>query len=149
VSKHQQQADSEIHQDQLLKFLVNRLDEEVPLTLANNAEIDAEDIYEVLVGATADGTSISTLCNSSEDSPSANTILYHLRTKFEPEWLERVANTLLRRDIVELLPSRWRSAQTSTCGPTTVTKTTQTLSITRKRSVVPLRSTPTPQSTHV
>jgi len=28
-------------------------------------------------------------------------------------------------------PNRWRSAQTSTCGPTTVTKTTQTASITR------------------
>ena len=92
----QQQADSEIHEDQLLNFLVNRLDEEISLTLANNAEIDAEDIYEVLVGATADGTSISTLCTSSEDSPSANTILYHLRTKFEPERLEQVANTLLR-----------------------------------------------------
>jgi len=100
-----QQADSEIHEDQLLNFLVNQLDEEVSLSLANNAEIDAEDIYEVLVGATADGTSISTLCNSSEDSPPANTILYH-RTKFEPERLERVANTLLRRDVVELLPEQ-------------------------------------------
>jgi len=36
-------------------FLVNRLDEEVSLSLANNAEITAEDIYEVLVGACADG----------------------------------------------------------------------------------------------
>ena len=106
MSKHQQQADSEIHEDQLLNFLVNRLDEEVSLNLANNAEIDPEDIYEVLVGATADGTSISTLCNSSENSPSANTILYHLRTKFEPKRLERVANTLLRQDVVELLPEQ-------------------------------------------
>jgi hypothetical protein len=106
VPSKQQQADSGIHEDKLLKFLVNRLDEEISLGLANNAELNAEDIYEVLVGATADGTSISTLCNSSEDSPSANTILYHLRTKFEPERLERVANTLLRRDIVELLPKQ-------------------------------------------
>jgi len=106
VSKHQQQADSEIHEDQLLNFLVNRLDEEVSLNLANNAEIDAEDLYEVLVGATADGTSISTLCRSSEDSPSANAILYHLQTKFEPDRLKRVGNTLLRQDIVELLPEQ-------------------------------------------
>ncbi|MCD2201507.1 ISH3 family transposase, partial [Halobacterium sp. KA-4] len=41
-----QQADSEIHEDQLLNFLVNCLDEEVSLNLANNAEIGAEDIYE-------------------------------------------------------------------------------------------------------
>jgi len=58
VSKTKQ-ADGEIHEDQLLNFLVNRLDEEVSLSLANNAEITAEDIYEVLVGACADGTSVS------------------------------------------------------------------------------------------
>jgi len=80
-------------------FLVNRLDEEVSLSLANNAEITAEDIYEVLVGACADGTSVSTLCASSQNSPAGNTVLYHLRTKFEPERLERVANTLLRKDL--------------------------------------------------
>ncbi len=143
MSKHQQQANREIHEDQVLNFLVNRLDEKVSLNLANNAEIDAEDIYEVLVGATADGTSISTLCNSSEDSPSANTILYHLRTKFEPFRLERVANTLIRRDIVELLTEQVEVWQTSTCGLTTVMKTTRRTSITRKPSVEPLRSTPT------
>jgi hypothetical protein len=63
----------------------NRPDEEVSLNLANNAQIDTEDIYEILVGATAGETSTLTLCNSSEDSPSANTILHHLRTKFELE----------------------------------------------------------------
>jgi len=40
-------------------------------------------------------------------------------TKFEPERLERVANTLLRKDPMNCFPNRWRSAQTSTCGPTT------------------------------
>jgi len=44
------------------------------------------------------GTSVSTLCASSQNSPAGNTVLYHLRTKFEPERLERVANTLLRKD---------------------------------------------------
>jgi len=61
VSKTKQ-ADGEIHEDQLLNFLVNRLDEEVSLSLANNAEITAEDIYEVLVGACADGTCLYALC---------------------------------------------------------------------------------------
>jgi hypothetical protein len=55
------------------------------LNLANNAEIDAEDIYEVLVGAPHDETSISTLCNSSEDSSSSKTIRFNLRMEFEPE----------------------------------------------------------------
>jgi len=115
VSKTKQ-ADGEIHEDQLLNFLVNRLDEEVSLSLANNAEITAEDIYEVLVGACADGTSVSTLCASSQNSPAGNTVLYHLRTKFEPEQLERVANTSLRKDLDDCSPNGWRSAQTSTCG---------------------------------
>jgi len=85
----------------------------------------------VLVGACADGTSVSTLCASSQNSPAGNTVLYHLRTKFEPERLERVANTPCERISMNCSPNRWRSAQTSTCGPTTVTKTTQTASITR------------------
>ena len=42
------QADGEIHGDQLLNFVVNTLDEEVDLGLADNAEIEAEDIYEDL-----------------------------------------------------------------------------------------------------
>jgi len=52
------------------------------------------------------GTSVSTLCASSQNSPAGNTVLYHLRTKFEPERLERVANTLLRKDLDELLPEQ-------------------------------------------
>jgi len=46
-----QQADGKTHEDQLLNFLVNRLDEEMPLPLAHNAKLDAEDIYEILGGA--------------------------------------------------------------------------------------------------
>jgi len=97
VSKHHQQADSEIHEDQLLNFLVNTLDEEVSLSLGNNAEIESEDIYEVLVGACADGTSISELCESSDDSPHENTVLYHLREKIDLASVERVGNSLLQK----------------------------------------------------
>ncbi len=101
-----QQADSEIHEDQLLNFLVNTLGEEVNLNLGNNAEIDAENIYEVLVGACADGTSVSKLCEDSEDSPHQNTVLYHLRDKFDLESVERVGNTLLQKDVLEVLPEQ-------------------------------------------
>jgi len=51
------------------------------------------------------GPCISPLCASSQNSPAGNTVLYHLRTKFEPEQLERVI-TLLRKDLDELLPER-------------------------------------------
>jgi hypothetical protein len=69
VTKHNQQADGEIHEDQLLNFLVNTLTGAFGLTLGENADIDLEDIYEVLVGATTDGTSISTLCERANDAP--------------------------------------------------------------------------------
>jgi len=70
----------------------------------------------VLVGACADRTSISTLCASSQNSPAGNTVLYHLRTKFEPEQLERVTNCSCERISMNCSPNGWRSAQTSTCG---------------------------------
>jgi len=38
------QADNEIHEDRLLNFLVNALDEEVTLSLGENAELDAQDL---------------------------------------------------------------------------------------------------------
>ena len=103
------QADSELHEEQLFNFLINRLNEEVPLTFANKTDINAQDIYEVLVGACADKNSVSTLCDSSENSPPANTVLYHLRTKFEPERLEQIANTHLYEISSNCFRSRWRS----------------------------------------
>ena len=99
----QQQADGEVHEDQLLNFLVNALTGAFGVSLAENADIDPEDIYEVLVGATADGTSISTLCDRSEDSPSSTDILYHLRTKFDLETVKTVGNTLLREYTLDVL----------------------------------------------
>jgi len=91
VSKTKQ-ADGGIHEDQLLNFLVNRLDEEVfALVSQYNAEITAEDIYEgPRRRLRRQGPCLSTLCASSQNSPAGNTVLYHLRTKFEPEQLERV-----------------------------------------------------------
>ena len=93
------QADGEIHEDQVLNFLVNTLDEEVDLSLGDNAEIEAEDIYEVLIGACADGTSVSELCETSEDSPHENTVPYHLREKLDLTSVEQVGNALLQKDV--------------------------------------------------
>ena len=106
MTKQNQQADDEIHEDQLLNFLVNALTGAFGVTLAENADFDSEDIYEVLVGATADGTSISTLCDRSNDSPSGTNILHHLRTKFDLETVSTVGNTLLQEHTLELLPEQ-------------------------------------------
>jgi hypothetical protein len=106
VTTQQQQADSAIHEDQLLNFLVNTLTGAFGISIAGNGDIDPEDIYEVLVGATADGTSISTLCERGQDSYSGNDILYHLRTKFDLDTVSSVGNTLLRQYTLEMLPEQ-------------------------------------------
>jgi hypothetical protein len=100
------QADDSIHEDQLLNYLVNTLTGEFGLSVGENAELEPEDIYEVLVGATADGTSITGLCERSEDGPSGNDVLYHLRTKFDFDTVKAVGNTLLQEHTLELLPEQ-------------------------------------------
>ena len=100
------QAANELTEDQVLNFLVNTLDGEIDIDLGENAEIDSEDIWDVLVGATADEDSVTHLCDVAEESPHGNTILHHLRTKFELAELERVGEALVQQDIIELLPDR-------------------------------------------
>ena len=45
------QAANELTEEQVLNFLVNTLDEEIDIKLGENADIDSEDIWDVLVGA--------------------------------------------------------------------------------------------------
>ncbi len=143
------QADGSIHEDQVLNFIVNTIDEEVEIDFAPNAQTTAEDLFEVLVGACADGTSVSTLCEKSEDSPHHNTVLYHLREKFDLESVERTGNTLLQKDVLDVLPEQVEVCADLHLRPTMVTRTRRTASIIRKRNVEPLHSTPTPHSTRV
>ena len=106
MSKHDQQTDGEIHEDQLLNFLVNALTGAFGVSLGENADLDPEDIYEVLVGAAADGTSVSTLCDRSEDSSSSTNILRHLRTKLDLETVKTVGNRLLQEYTLDVLPEQ-------------------------------------------
>jgi len=106
VNNENQQADGEIHEDHLLNFLVNALSGSFGVSFGENADFEPEDIHEVLVGATADGTSISTLCDRSNDSPSGTNVLHHLRTKFDLETVSTVGNTLLQEHTLELLPEQ-------------------------------------------
>ncbi len=75
------------------------------LTL-ENVEVTTETLYEVLAGASAGGTSINHVCETTEDSPHANTVRGHLTDQFDLETVEAVGNTLLQRDVLETLPDR-------------------------------------------
>jgi len=112
VSKTKQ-ADGEIHEDQLLNFLVNRLDEEVSLSLANNAEITAEDIYEVLVGACRRGPLSLRSVRRARTHPLGT----RSSTIFGRSSSRNGSNESLTRSCERISmncsPNRWRSAQTS------------------------------------
>jgi hypothetical protein len=69
-------------------------------------KISSDELYEVLAGASAGGTSINHVCETTEDSPHANTVRGHLTDQFDLETVETVGNTLLQRDVLETLPDR-------------------------------------------
>ncbi|QSG08251.1 Transposase [Halapricum desulfuricans] len=100
------QADNEIEEEQLLNFVVNSLDEELAIDLGENVEVTTEKLYEVLAGASAGGTSINHVCETTDDSPHANTVRGHLTDKFDLDTVEAVGDSLLQRDALETLPDR-------------------------------------------
>ncbi|EMA18776.1 transposase (ISH3), partial [Haloarcula marismortui ATCC 33799] len=100
------QADSEIEEEHLLNFVVNSLEEELTVDLDENVEVTTETLCEVLAGASAGGTSINHVCETTDDSPHANTVRGHLTDQFELDSVEAVGDTLLQRDALATLPDR-------------------------------------------
>ncbi|MFC4987844.1 ISH3 family transposase, partial [Saliphagus infecundisoli] len=60
----QTQADNEVEEEHLLNFVVNSLGDELPIDLGENVEVSADELYEVLAGASAGGTSINHVCET-------------------------------------------------------------------------------------
>jgi hypothetical protein len=89
------QADSEIEEEHLLNFVVNSLGEELAIDLGEDVEVTTETLCEVLAGASAGGTSINHVCETTEDSPHANTVREYLTDQFELDSVEAVGDTLL------------------------------------------------------
>ena len=100
------EADSEIEEEHLLNFVVNSLNEELAIDLGENVEVTTETLFEVLAGASAGGTSINHVCETTDDSPHANTVRGHLTEQFELDSVEAVGDTLLQRDALATLPDR-------------------------------------------
>ncbi|MGQ3331271.1 ISH3 family transposase [Halorubrum sp. FL23] len=102
----QPEADSEIEEEHLLNFVVNSLDDELAIDLGEDVKVTTETLYEVLAGASAGGTSINHVCETTDDSPHANTVRGHLTDQFELDSVEEVGDMLLQRDTLETLPDR-------------------------------------------
>jgi hypothetical protein len=100
------QADNEIKEEQLLNFVVNSLNGELAIDLGEDVEVITETLYEVLAGASAGGTSINHVCETTDDSPHANTVRGYLTDQFEIDSVEAVGDMLLQRDALATLPDR-------------------------------------------
>ena len=100
------QADNVIEEEHLLNFVVNSLGEELAIDLGDDVEVTTETLYEVLAGASAGGTSINHVCETTGDSPHANTVRGHLTEQFELDSVEAVGDMLLQRDALVTLPDR-------------------------------------------
>jgi hypothetical protein len=99
-------ADNELKEEHLLNFVVNNLEEELPIDLGENVDTTTEELYEVLAGASAGGTSINQICETTDESPHANTVRGYLTDQFDLDAVESVGDTLLQRDTLETLPDR-------------------------------------------
>jgi hypothetical protein len=78
----------------------------LPIDFSENVEVTTEELYEVLASASTDGTSINHVCETTDDSPHANTVRGHLTDQFELDSVEAVGDTLLQRDALETLSDR-------------------------------------------
>jgi len=100
------QADSEIEEEHLLNCVVNSPDEELAIDLGENVEVTTETLYEVPAGASAGGTSINHVCETTDDSPHANTVRGHLTDQFELDSVEAVGAHSCNEILFETLPDR-------------------------------------------
>ncbi len=87
-------------------MVVNSLGQELPIDPGEDVEVSTEALYQVLAGASASGTSVNHICETTEDSLHANTVRRYLTDQFELDTIEQVGDTLLQQDTVETLPDR-------------------------------------------
>ena len=94
------QTDNQIEEEHLLNFIVNTLNEELPIDLADGVRVSTEELYEVLAGAIASGTLVNQVCETTEYSPHANTVHGYLTGQFDLDTVEQIGDTLLKQDTV-------------------------------------------------
>ena len=104
------QAANELIEDHVLNFLVNTLDKEINNELGENADIDSKDIWDVLVGATADEDSVSHLCDISENHPTVTrSSTISARRSNSPSSNESARRSSNRTSSSCFQTGRWRS----------------------------------------
>ena len=148
MPKQTEQADNEIHEDQLLNFLVNCLTRKLlstlPTTLKSMVRISTRSSSALPPTGPRSPRSARRVKTPPRQTTFSITYAQSLTSKLSNQPGTRFSSRISSKHF----PSRRRSSLTSTCDLTTVTKTRLTASTTARPKQEQLRSTLTPHSTH-
>jgi hypothetical protein len=90
-----------LHEEAVYKLVNAMLEEFLPIP-DQGKDYTAREIYDVLLAAASQGTSVDNICHSSETGPSANTVRNRVREAYDVKEVERRINQAL----VEKIPRR-------------------------------------------
>ena len=100
------QAANELTEEQVLNFLANTLDEEIDIELGENADIDSEAIWDVLIGVAPMRTRSAICARFSRNHPTATRFSIISARSSNSESSNESARHSIQQDILELLPDQ-------------------------------------------
>jgi putative transposase len=100
-----QQEPVYLHDEAVYKFVKEVLEQFLPLP-EEGKDYTASELYDVLLAAASQDTSIDNICQSSETGPSANTVRNRVREAYELREVERQLNEALKAKLPKKLTKR-------------------------------------------
>lgn len=94
-----------LYDEAVYKFVKEILEKYLPLAQEGKA-YSASELYDVLLAAASQDTSIDNICHSSETSPSANTVRNRVRDSYELVEVERRLNQAVAQNLPPKLKKR-------------------------------------------
>lgn len=94
-----------LHDEAVYKLVIEMLEEFLPLP-EEGKDYTAREIYDVLLAAASQDTSVDNICHSSETGPSANTVRNRVREAYDLKEVEQRINQALTEKIPRKLFSR-------------------------------------------
>ena len=88
-----------LYDETVYKVVKERLEEFMPLP-EEGKDYTASEIYDVLLAAASQDTSVDNVCHSSETGPSANTVRERVRQAYELKEVEQRINQALKENIL-------------------------------------------------
>jgi len=99
------QADNQIEEEHLLNFVVNSLNEDLPIDLTDGVRVSTENSTRSSLAPAPADLDQSHLRDDRRLSH-ANTVRGHLTDQFDLDTVEQVGDTLLQQETIDALPDR-------------------------------------------